>query len=301
MSTESHEVENVDKGTGEISREVTNPFAGAPIVAAPTGAVAAALMQREVAEVQAMAIMAKQYPRDERAAMDRILNACTRPSLADAATYQYARGGTNITGPSIRLAEELARQWGNIVCGITELARHGNTSECMAYAMDLQTNFRDEKRFQVKHWRDTQRGGYLVTEERDIYELVANYGARRKRACILTIIPGDVAEEAVKQCALTLSTEVKLTPERIKNMLTAFEEKYGVTKEQVEKLIQRHADAMTPALFVRLNNIINSMKDGMSKAADWFEMPEAEQQPATKTDAVRHKLAAKRAGQGDEK
>lgn len=282
------------------SARPTNPFAAAPIVAAPTGAVAAALVQREVAEVQAMAVMAKQFPRDERGAMDRILNACTRPSLADAAIYEYAKGGTQVTGPSIRLAEELARQWGNLVCGVTELARHGSTSECLAYAMDLQTTFRDEKRFQVRHWRDTRQGGYAITEEREIYELIANMGARRKRACILAIIPGDVVEEAVKQCELTLATKVQLTPERIKNMLSAFEEKFGVTKDMIEKRLQRHADAITPALFVRLNSIFNSLKDGMSKPGDWFEVPEEEVQPGTKTAAVKDKLAAKRGAGGSE-
>lgn len=292
MNTEA--TETVDTETGEVR----NPFASAPIVAAPTGAVAAALVQREVAEVQAMAVMAKQFPRDEKGAMDRILNACTRPSLADAAVYEYARGGTQVTGPSIRLAEEIARQWGNLVCGVTELARHGSTSECLAYAMDLQTNFRDEKRFQVKHWRDTRQGGYAITEERDIYELIANYGARRKRACILAIIPGDVVEEAVKQCEVTLATQVKVTPERIKNMLEAFAEKYGVTKEQIEKRIQRHLDAITPALFVRLNAIFNSLKDGMSKPGDWFDMPEGTDAAGAKTAtaSVKEKLDAKRGG-----
>lgn len=293
---------NVDPETGEL-RELTvrNPFDSGPIVAAPTGAVAAALVQREVADVQAMAIMAKTYPRNEREAVDRILNACTRPSLADAATYEYARGGQTITGPSIRLAEEMIRQWGNAYCGVAEIARHGNVSECIAYAVDYQTNFRDEKRFQVKHWRDTRGGGYPITEERDIYELIANYGARRKRACILAIIPGDVTEVALKQCNDTLTTKIQLTPERIKNMLVAFQEKWGVSQESIEKLIQRRADAMTPALFVRLNNIHNSLRDGMSQPSAWFPDMADSQPGGTKTDSVRDKLQSRGAKKEGEK
>ena len=36
--------------------------------------------------------------------MDRILNACTRQTLAESAVYAYNKGGNQITGPSIRLA-----------------------------------------------------------------------------------------------------------------------------------------------------------------------------------------------------
>lgn len=284
--------ENTDTDAG--SGRVDNPF-NAPIVAAPTGAAAQALVQREVAEVQAAMVIAKAHPRAPAAAMDRILMSCSRPSLADAAVYEYARGGQNVTGPSIRLAEELARQWGNMVCGVTELQRLGGHSECLAYAWDLETNFRDEKRFTVRHWRDTKKGGYALTEERDIYEVIANMGARRKRACILAIIPGDVAEAAVRQCEVTLNTKGEITPDRIKNMLAKFGE-YGVTKEQIETRIQRHLDSMTPALAVNLGKILNSLKDGMSQPGDWFDMPDQPEAGADKTAtaAVRDKLQARR-------
>jgi len=254
----------------DVATTVDNPFGTAPIAAVPQGAAAAAVVQREVAEVQAAMVIAKRFPRDPIAAMDRILQSCARPQLAHASLYQYSKGGNDVSGPSIRLAEELARQWGNIVCGVTELTRHGGVSECLAYAWDLETNFRDEKRFQVKHWRDTKGGGYALKDERDIYELIANQGARRKRACMLAVIPGDVQEAALQQCELTLKTKVDVTPERVQNMVEKFAE-FGVSKAQIEKRIQRRLDAITPALMVQFVRIYNSLRDGMSVAGDWFE------------------------------
>ena len=56
-------------------------------------------------------MIARMNPRDPVKAMDRILNACTRPTLANAATYSYSRGGSDITGPTIRLAEAIAQGW----------------------------------------------------------------------------------------------------------------------------------------------------------------------------------------------
>ena len=85
--------------------------------------------KREATEVQAMVLMAKSYPRNQMQAMDRILNACTRPTLASSALYAYSRGGAQITGASIRLAETIAQQWGNIDYGIRELKQeNGETT-----------------------------------------------------------------------------------------------------------------------------------------------------------------------------
>ena len=260
---------------------------------------------RAVAQVQSAVVLAKRFPRDEKAALQKILNSCSIMSLAEESEYIFPKGKNDqgkdniVRGPSIRLAEELARNWGNIVCGVTELARGNGVSECQAYAWDLQTNFRDEKRFQVRHWRDTKQGGYAISDERDIYELIANMGARRKRACILAIIPGDVQEAAVRQCDVTLATRGDVTPERIAKMVGDFEA-YRVTKAMIEKRIQRNLDTITPALMVQLGKVYNSLKDGMSKAGDWFELevdPETgeAQQHATRTDAVKATLRSHQA------
>lgn len=233
------------------------------------GGMIAVAQQREIAEVQAAMMIARMNPRDEKVALDRILQACTRPKLAEAALYEYSRGGTEITGASIRLAEVLAQNWGNFECGVRELEQSDDESTVEAYAWDVQTNFRDKKTFQVSHVRHTKKGSYKLSDPRDIYEMVANQGARRKRACILAVVPGDVQEQAIKQCEVTLNTKAQVTPERLKNLLEKFAE-FNITKEQIEARIQRHLDAMTPALLVQMGKIYNSLKDGMSVPADWF-------------------------------
>jgi hypothetical protein len=209
------------------------------------------------------------------------LNDCTRPTLANAAVYQYARGGTDIRGPSIRLAEAIAQRWGNIASGIKEIARHGEYSECVAYAWDLESGFYDERQFQVRHWRDTRQGGYQLTDERDIYELIANFGQRRKRAVLLTVVPGDVVEAALEQCESTMTAQADVTPEGIKKLIDAFAT-LGVTAAQIEARIQRRLDAIRPAQVVMLRKVYNSLRDNMSEAPDWFEVTQesAPEEPA---------------------
>ena len=234
--------------------------------------------ERAIQEVQASLVIAKKFPRDEVSAMDRILNACTRPSLAAQSLYSYAKGGTDITGPSIRLAEAIAQNWGNMTFGVKEIGRYAkdgmNYSEVEAYAWDLETNTRKPVQFVVKHWRDTTAGGYALKIERDIYELVANQAARRLRSCILAIIPGDVTEAAQNQCEATMAADADTTPEAQKKIVEAFE-KVGVMRSQIEKLIQRRMDAIQPAQVIRLRKILLSIRDGMSLASDWFDAAEA--------------------------
>ena len=67
-------------------------------------AMVASNQSRAIQEVQASFVMAKQFPRDEVFAERRIVEACKRMSLAKQAEYAYPRGGTQITGPSIRLS-----------------------------------------------------------------------------------------------------------------------------------------------------------------------------------------------------
>lgn len=256
---------------------VESPFATSKAVAArPASSGAMANSNRQIAEVQAMLVMARANPRDQIAATDRILNAFTRPTLAASAMYQFARGGDDIDGPSIRAAEAMAQMWGNMEFGFRELSRGIGQdgigfSEVEAYAWDLEVLTRRPIQFIARHWRDTKRGGYALKDERDIYELMANMAQRRVRACILAIIPGDVTEAAMKQADVTLNATADTSPEAITKMLEAFAP-FGVTKEQIEKRIQRRLEAMQPAQMVRLKKVYASLRDNMSTPADWFDV-----------------------------
>ena len=221
--------------------------------------------------------------------MDRILNACTRQTLAQAAVYSYSRGGSEVTGPSIRLAEAVAQQWGNMQFGIRELSNAGGKSEVQAFAWDVETNTRREVTFSVPHIRHTRKGSFKLEDPRDIYELIANQGSRRLRACILAVIPGDVIEAAVSQCQITLRANVDVTPEGIKKLIDAFSQ-FGVTKAQIEKFCQCHVEAIRPAQIVRLRTIYTSLKDGMAEPADFFEPESASAAPAIEKPAEKQTL-----------
>lgn len=248
-----------------------NPFGeGNAVAVAPTAGLVSVEQRKVMAEVQARILMARSMPRDGLKCADLIIRDCTRVSLANKALYSYARGGQDITGPSIRLAEAVAQRWGNVASGIKELSRSNGYSECVAYAWDLESGYYDERQFQVRHWRDTRGGGYALTDERDIYEIVANSGARRKRAALLAVIPGDVIELAIQECERTLHASADTSPDAVLKIVETFD-KIGVTRAMLEKRIQRRMEAIRPAQIVQLRKIYASLMDEMSTPEEWFE------------------------------
>lgn len=227
--------------------------------------------ERATAEVQAAYVIAKKFPRNLHESYQNILASCKRPFLAEQAMYAYPRGGQLITGPSIRLAEAMGQSWGNLDCGVREVSQSNGVSVAEAYAIDLQTNTRITKTFHVKHERHTKKGKTRLTDPRDIYEMVANQGARRLRACILGIIPGDVADAAVEQCKRTLESSDVPIADQIKKMVSAFDE-LGVKVEHLEKRLGHNLDATIAQEIVTLKGIYKSIKDGMAKREDFFEI-----------------------------
>lgn len=262
------------------------------MVAAPQKPTGAMVSTREAQEVQAAVFMAKQFPRNENESIARIMRACDRIGLATKAVYSYPKGGTNVTGPSVRLAEAMAQAWGNIQSGVVELEQRDGESTCMAYCWDIETNTRECKIFTVKHQISTKKGMKVLTDPREIYELVANQGARRKRACILNIIPGDVTELAVERCNKTLqSGNRRPLIDRLREMVDFFQTRFSVPLSSIEKYFGYKLDAFTEQDGITLANIFNALKDGEAKREDYFQLPkiaasEDEPQPDDKENTA---------------
>jgi len=237
---------------------------------------------RAIQEVQASLVIAKKFPRDQDAAYLRIMKACERYSLADQAEYAYPRGDKTVTGPTIRLAEVLAQNWGNLNFGVRELSQSEGESEVESFAWDLETNIKKTKTFTVKHKRYTKKKGNVnLTDPRDIYELAANQGARRERACILGVIPGDIVEAAQTKCRETLKRGIKEKPikDQIRATLKAFDS-LGITKDLIETRLGHGTNTIIEDELIELNNIGRSIKDNMTSREEWFDIKGESQQKA---------------------
>lgn len=230
---------------------------------------------KELSEIKGKMFLARQFPRDPEYSLQAALRECQRKELAEKAMYEFTRGDSKVRGPSIRLVEVLARHWSNITCGVDEIDSKDGETTIKAYAWDLETNVSDSKTFSVKHVRTTKKWSYKLTDERDIYETVANKGARRKRACLLAVLPGWYVDACVDACEKTLAqtlTEGRTLEEVIAELVTAFSE-FGIAPSQIEEKMGKEIGKFSKQDGVKLKHLYSAIKDGFVKPNDAFGLP----------------------------
>lgn len=219
---------------------------------------------RAIAEVQAAIVVAKQCPRDLAASIKAMRESCAQKGLAERAFYRFPRGGQQLSGPSVHLARELARCWGNVQYGVTELSRddYAGQSEMQAFAWDVENNTRSSQIFIAPHKRDKRGGAEKVTDLRDIYENNANLGSRRLREAIFSILPPWFVEEAKEACIATLSGGGgKSLAQRSADAVRLFGA-LGVSLDQLEQKLGRPTAHWTDHDVAQLVVVYMSMQRG---------------------------------------
>jgi len=220
---------------------------------------------RAVAEVQAAVTVAQSIPRDMGRALAEMRDSCSRLAVANRAFYRVPNRGE---GPSVHLARELARIWGNIDYGVRELRRDeaGGMSEVQAFAWDQQTNVRSTRTFQVPHQRMKKVAGVQTREAlvdlNDVYLNNQNVGARAVRECIFTALPAWFVEEALDLCRKTLQHgEGKPLAQRVEEMIGAFKG-LGITVPQLETKIGRKRASWEVADVASMTVVYRSLQNG---------------------------------------
>jgi hypothetical protein len=251
---------------------MTEPVA---VPSSRVGQATAIEQSRAIAEVQAAIVVAQQCPRDIQAAMKAMRQSCEMRQLAERAFFRFSRGGQTVSGPSVHLARELARCWGNIQYGVSELSRddeHGQ-SEMQAFAWDLETNARAATIFIVPHKRDKRGGPERITDMRDIYENNANAGARRVRECIFSVLPPWFVEEAKELCSKTITDGGgKPLPQRIADALSLYGD-VGVTEDDITRKLGKPSAKWTAHDVAQLAVIYRSMQRGEVSRDEEFPPP----------------------------
>lgn len=254
-----------------MTTDIDLPAAGSRV--ARVGQATAIEQSRAVAEVQASVVLAAQRPRDTQAAIRAMRESCRIKRLAERAFYRYPRDGEQITGPTVHLARELARIWGNVSYGINELERddeHGQ-SVMLAWAWDLETNVRPSQAFIVPHRRDTKRGVKHLVDLRDVYENNTNHAARRLRQQIWAVLPPWFVEEAEDLCAKTLRDGGGVPlGKRVSNAIDLFATGPKVRVEQLERKIGRPSSRWDEYDLAQLQVIYRSLERGEIRVEDEF-------------------------------
>lgn len=228
-------------------------------------------------EIESAIVIAKKFPRNESVAYEKIIKVCARGSFADEALYSFPRGDTQVEGPSVNLAREIARDWGNLRYGLEIIRDDDDTMQIRGWAWDLETNTKTTAEDNFKKLIYRKVGGWIKPDERDLRELVFRRGAILERNCLLKLMPKDFIEDALTKCRETIEKGVGTDPEAArKKIILAFSEQ-NVTPEMLEKYLDHKLSECSPVEIANLRKVYVSLKDGNSTWKDYIDKKNGKQ------------------------
>lgn len=228
--------------------------------------------ERAIAEAQGQMTLAKRFPRDENQAFALLMRACASKAFAETAFYTVPNRGH---GPSIRMAEEIARCYGNFIYGHRELSRSEGKSEIEVYAWDMERNIKSSRQVTVMHITDTKQGPKPCRDQADIDARIANVASKQMRGRILSLMPKWLVAEAIEAAKATLAgNSTEPIEQRVIKLQKAFT-KLNVTTTNLEKYLEHPLKDITIDEIIDLQGVYNAINKG-TPASDFFEAVKVE-------------------------
>ncbi len=235
--------------------------------------------ERASMESKAMIFLTRQNPRNEERAMREIERIAKIPEFAETAFYSYPRSNREIFGPSINLAQEMIRIWGNATTKMTIPYEDEDQFAIDVLAWDFETNYSMQRQIiikkliQRKDWAG--RTQWIQPDERDKRELMERHHSLLRRNCILSIFPRWFVDKIVGIARETVKKRAgKANIEELRQKLQKEFESMGIYREQVEAYLGHSYSATTVEEITELQGIIRSIRDGVTNRNDYFG-PEA--------------------------
>jgi len=235
--------------------------------------------ERASMEVKAQIFLARQNPRNEEKAMREIERIAKIPEFAETAFYSYPRSNREIFGPSINLAQEMFRLWGNATTKMTIPFEDDDKFVIDVMAWDFETNASNSRQVIIKNLiqRKDQAGRaqWIRPDERDKRELIERHHSLLRRNCILSLFPRWFVDKIVGIARDTVKKRAgKANIEELRQKLQKEFESMGIYREQVETYLGHSYSATTIEEITELQGIIRSIRDGVTNRNDYFG-PEA--------------------------
>jgi hypothetical protein len=252
------------------------------------------------AEVKAAITVALRFPRDEARAYERLISACRRPGMAEDASYAFPRGGKEISGPTVYLAREAARVWGNIRHGVNVIADDEETRTIEAWAWDLESNTKVTAQDAFKKLIYRKDGGWIKPDERDLRELTNRRAAILKRNCLLELLPPDMIDEARRVAVETVKAAAGADPEAARRRIIDAFAKIAVTEKMLESRLGHSIRQASPDEIADLRQIYKAIADGTATWADYQSAPQHTESADVSVDDIVLVAAEENRGHGKE-
>lgn len=227
------------------------------------------------AEVDQQVATSRAMPRSIDRAVKNILSLATmdRESAAEC-IYALPRGGKPIRGPSIRMAEIIASQWGNCRTGarVVHVDRAEKFVEAEGVFHDLETNMATTARVRR---RISDKQGRVLTD--DMIIVTGNAACSiAKRNAILGAVPKAVWRKAYLKVEGVIAGDVQTLVQRRDEAVKAFA-MYGVKPEQIYAAIgvSGMADIAIDHIII-LAGMMSAIQNGEETVESLFAPPVAD-------------------------
>ncbi len=250
------------------------------------------------AETDVQVSTAKRYPRSIALALKNSISLATiNEEMAASCMYALPRAGKNITGPSIRLAEVMASEWGNlrIAARIIDQTDTFIVAQGLCWDMEKNVQLSTEVRRRI-----TDKHGAKFNEDMINVTAMAALAIARRNA-IFQVIPRALMEQVYAECRrVAVGTVATLTAKRDK-LLDSFQ-KIGVPKPMIlEKLNLQGVEDINLTHLEVLLGLASAIKNGETTIEDAFAPDDSEdtqeetRSAATASTAQRAKKNMKKA------
>lgn len=245
-----------------------------------------AAAEHSKAMIQAKFTVAMARPRDMDLVRVRMLKHCQRPRFAEASRYVIPRGGRHITGWSIRFAEAMLRELGNIHTAASVVYDDADKRLVRVEVTDLETNTSYDMQVMVAKTIERKRvkQGEVVVRERlnsnnevvylvaaredDLAMKQAAIVSKALRTCGLRLAPADILDECEDQ-VMNAGGEDDVDAKR-KAICSAFA-KLGIEPPELEKYLGHKLSTVTKAELTELRGLWEALRDGVTSWATAME------------------------------
>lgn len=237
-------------------------------------------------EVESQIDAAHKYRRSVTRFLDEAKSLATiNEETAASCIYSLPRGGKQITGPSIRMAEICASAYGNLQVGARVLDAEEREIAAQGAAWDMEKNLRCT--IEVRR-RITRRDGSRYDD--DMITITGNAAASiALRNAIFRVIPRAYIDQIYNEAVKTAVGDAKSLAARRLRVLELFE-KLGVSRERVfAKLEIKGVDDIDLEKLEVLIGLGTAIKDGSQNLDVVFPEPRPEP-PAAEAEGKRMSL-----------
>lgn len=272
--------------------------------------VAASMAAKSKASVEARYVVAMRNPRSWMQMRTKLLEACKRPGFAAGALWKKPIGDKTLTGPSIRMAEEMARCAGNLLIETTVVHDGEDRQVVCVTVTDLEANLAYplemslEKTVERQKITDRAEGSVISVRTnsygKKVYTVRATedemavkraaWASKLIRVNVLRIVPGDIQEEAIAMVKATINDEDRKDPQAAAKRVADAYIEIGVEPLQLEEYLGHPLSRITELELADLRAIYTALQE---KESTWGEIMDLRAQhqanakgPATATATV---------------